>query len=248
MDLAERMKIYEAVNKTTLPLNSFVIIRVDGRAFHTFTSQFEKPFSHVILNAMDNATIGLCKEVQNAVVGYVQSDEISILMYDGRNRHTQPWFKNEVEKIVSLSASNASGNFNRAMERYYFDKYNSVTDFFDKRPIAEFDSRVFVLPNIDEVVNYFLWRQQDAVRNSIQGLGQKYFSENKMKNKNTDMVQEMLFSEHGINWNDLSVRNKRGGMCVKTENGWKMVDVPHIVCDEENEFYSLIKNKTAKTI
>ena len=88
MDLSERMKTYEAVNKTTLPLNSFVIIRVDGRAFHNFTRQFEKPFSDVILNAMDRATIGLCKEVQNAVVGYVQSDEISILMYDGCNRHS----------------------------------------------------------------------------------------------------------------------------------------------------------------
>ncbi len=245
MNLGDRFKRYEAVNKTLLPLNSYVIVRIDGRAFHTYTKKFEKPFDKKIIDTMDYVTGELCNNMQNAVLGYVQSDEISILMYDGNNIESQPWFNNEVEKIVSISASIATASFNQYMMLRKLYEMGSNCDLLDfelllKSKQAEFDSRVFVLPNVDEVVNYFLWRYRDWVRNSINTVGQKYFSHKQLHKKSTDQVQEMLFQEKGINWNNFSIREKRGGLCAKTPNGWKMVEMPHVVCNKENDFYKLI--------
>jgi tRNA(His) guanylyltransferase len=246
MNLGDRFKRYEAVNKTLLPLNSYVIVRIDGRCFKTYTKGFEKPFDQKIMDTMDHVTKQLCINMQNVVLGYVQSDEISILMYDGNNVESQPWFNNEVEKIVSISASIATASFNQYMMLRKLYEMGGNCDLLDfeillKSKQAEFDSRVFVLPNVDEVVNYILWRYRDWVRNSINTVGQKYFSAKQLHKKSTDEVQEMLFQEKGINWNNYSVREKRGGLCYKTENGWQMIEMPHVVCNEENEFYKLIK-------
>lgn len=246
MNLGQRMKRYEAVNQTLLPLNSYVIVRVDGRAFHTYTKGFDKPFDKKIMDTMDYVTQQLCIDMQNAVLGYVQSDEISILMYDGKDVESQPWFNNEVEKIVSNSASTATASFNQYMMLRKLYDMKGYYDLLDmemllKSQQAKFDSRVFVLPNVDEVTNYILWRYRDWVRNSINTVGQKYFSDKQLHKKSTDEVQEMLFQEKGINWNNYSIREKRGGLCYKTENGWQMIEMPHVVCDPENEFYKLIK-------
>jgi tRNA(His) 5'-end guanylyltransferase len=243
--LGTRMKRYEAVNQSLLPLHSYVVVRVDGRAFHTYTAKMGKPFDAQLMATMDATTIALCKEMQNAVLGYVQSDEISILLYD-KGINTQPWFDNEVEKIVSVSASIATSTFNQQITLAKFEQMiaNGTTLDIIKALLtskqAQFDSRVFVLPNVDEVVNYFLWRYRDWTRNSINTVGQTLLGKSATKFKTTNQVQEMLFEQKGVNWNDYSIREKRGGLCVKTDNGWKMVEMPHVVCEPENEFYKLI--------
>lgn len=249
--LGKRMKRYEAVNQTLLPLNSYVIVRCDARAFHTYTKKLKHPFDEQLIEDMDATCKALCMDMQNAVLGYVQSDEISILMYDGVNPESEPWFGNEVEKIVSISASIATAAFNQlrtqsAVQKAFFTNHNFFTEkweaIYDATNIvqAQFDSRVFVLPNVDEVVNYFLWRMRDCVINSISSVGQANFKYKELFKKSTNEVQEMLFSQKGINWNEFPIRQKRGGLCVKTEQGWQMVDVPHIVCEPNNEFYKMI--------
>lgn len=243
--LGTRMKRYEAVNQSLLPLHSYVVVRVDGRAFHTYTAKMGKPFDTQLMETMDATTIALCKEMQNAVLGYVQSDEISILLYD-KGINTQPWFDNEVEKIVSVSASIATSTFNQQMTLTKFDQMiaNGTTVDIIRSLLtskqAQFDSRVFVLPNVDEVVNYFLWRYRDWTRNSINTVGQTLLGKSATKFKTTNQVQEMLFEQKGVNWNDYSIREKRGGLCVKADGGWKMVEMPHVACQPENDFYKLI--------
>ena len=207
--LGNRMKAYEEVNLHHLTRRMPLVIRVDGKAFHTFTRKngFEKPFDKNFMTAM-LVGVGreLIGEIQGSKLAYVQSDEISVLATDYENLDTQAWFEKNLQKMVSVSASVATACFN-----VYWD--------VNRIPISEyglFDSRAFVLPK-EEVCNYFIWRQKDAVRNSIQGLGQANFSHKEMAGLNNDQVQEKLFQEKGINWNDLDVWKKRGACLYKNQ-------------------------------
>lgn len=204
--LGDRMKGYEATSQSKLLRRTPVIIRLDGKAFHTWTKQLpnfdaslrEGPFSDVMHWAMTYTTQSLLNNIQNAVFAYTQSDEISILLNDWKKLETDQWFDAKVQKMASVSASMATGYFNQAVtnENYNFS-------------LALFDARVFNIPR-EEVTNYFIWRQQDATRNSIQMLGRFYFSHNQMNNKNVSQVQDMLMAEHNVNWNDLETWKKRG--------------------------------------
>jgi tRNA(His) 5'-end guanylyltransferase len=148
---------------------------------------------------MSQTAATLVQNIQNARLAYTQSDEISILMNDWGKLTTEAWFDNGIQKMVSVSASMATAKFNVA-----------VSDQGNFSPtMALFDARVFNIPK-EEVANYFIWRQQDATRNSINMLGQFYFSHKELQGKTTDEVQEMLFSKHGVNWNDIPTWQKRG--------------------------------------
>jgi tRNA(His) 5'-end guanylyltransferase len=168
-----------------------VILRVDGKAFHTLTKGFQKPFDVMIEAAMSEVALKLCADVSGAVFAYRQSDEVSVLIRSNQNLGTQPWFGNNVQKIVSVAASIASTVATRVLTK-----------------AALFDARVFVLPE-DDVVNYFIWRQQDATRNSIQGLAQSLASHKECFGKDQAALQELCFSR-GVNWNDLPTKRKRG--------------------------------------
>lgn len=218
--LEERMKQYEACSKISLMRRSPVIIRIDGRAFHTFTRRLDKPFDVTIERSMTSTMQYLCKNISGCVLGYTQSDEISLVLCDYQTIDRQPWFGNELQKLVSVSASMATLAFNRA----FADETDPDTSPF--RAVlaftATFDARAFTLPR-DEVTNYLIWRQQDATRNSIQSVGHANFSEKKMHGLNMDEIQEKLFQEKGINWGmDFSNYQKRGACCVKSEFGWKI--------------------------
>lgn len=222
MDLDVRMKKYEFVSRNYLTNKIPVIIRIDGRAFHTFTKGFNKPFDDLLSSVMAQTTEFLCRNIQNCVFGYTQSDEISLLLIDSKTIETSPWFDNCVQKIVSLSSSMTTLYFNRGFEK----NMGSTNPLYltSNQKGATFDSRAFNIPK-EEVVNYFIWRQEDATRNSIQMLGQSNFSNKQLQNKSCDNIQEMLFQEKGINWNNLPTKNKRGVACYKiptnisTENG-----------------------------
>lgn len=229
-DLAKRMKnYYETVSKTKLVRRMPVIIRIDGKAFHTFTRGFNKPFDEAMMSSMWHTTKYLCENIQNCVLGYTQSDEISLLLIDYKTFGTAAWFDNEVQKMCSISASLATLEFNRAFYDYYA-KVFAVNEDPDSNELkflntyisaytrgACFDSRCFNIPR-EEVTNYFYWRQLDATRNSIEAVGQHYFSHKELLNKGCNAIQDMLHEQKGINWNDYPTPEKRGVCCIKTKS------------------------------
>ena len=213
-NLGDRMKGYERVTKNKLVRRTPVILRLDGKAFHTWTkvlpyldpSMETSPFSEMMHDCMSITAFELASNIQNATLTYTQSDEISILLNDWKGLKTEQWFDGNIQKMVSISASMATAYFNERMQAH-----NEAALEIDKQvlPPAFFDARVFNIPK-EEVANYFVWRQQDATRNSINMLGQNYFSHKELQKKNTDQVQEMLFSKYGVNWNDIPTWQKRG--------------------------------------
>jgi tRNA(His) 5'-end guanylyltransferase len=214
--LGDRMKAYETVSKSKLLRRTPVIIRLDGKAFHTWTRHLRDvdesldicPYSSKMHGLMRSTTQYLMDNIQNAVLGYSQSDEISILLNDWKKLNTDQWFDGTIQKIASVSASAATAAFNDKVRE------NDDRNFL---PLALFDARVFNVPK-EEVVNYFVWRQQDATRNSIQMLGQFYFSHKQMHGKNVSNIQDMLMESHQENWNDIDTWKKRG-FCV-TPDGY----------------------------
>lgn len=230
--LGTRMKDYEATFQTNVMKRTPVIVRLDGRAFHTYVRKIRKldpttttvPFSVIMHDVMNATTKFLVENVQNCAIGYTQSDEISLLMRDWDFHETQQFFDGKVQKIVSITASMASNAFN-----FYLSKYLTAQSPSD---LAQFDSRVYNLPK-EEVTNYFIWRQQDASRNSVQMLGHFHFSQKQMHGKNNSQVQDMLMLESGVNWNDLPTWMKRGS-CVVSRLGVTVDDEIPVFTQDRN--------------
>jgi tRNA(His) 5'-end guanylyltransferase len=179
-------------------------MRLDGRAFHTFTRGMERPLDERMVHCMVETAKYLCKEVSGCKIAYTQSDEISLLLVDYQNLQTQGWFDNEVQKTCSIAASMASVKF--------YEEY--VKRFGYPKSLPSFDCRVWNVPQ-SEVCNYFIWRQQDATRNSIAMLAQKYFSHKQLHKVNSNMMQNMLLARENVNWNDCPTAQKRGIAIVK---------------------------------
>jgi tRNA(His) 5'-end guanylyltransferase len=217
--LGDRMKeFYEDRTRIKLPRRTFTIIRIDGKAFHTYTKGLERPFDEGLIEDMNATTAYLCKNIQGAKFGYVQSDEISLVLTDFDDLGTHAWFDNNLQKMVSVAASMATAEFNKLRLTRYMK--NSMifleSEDIEKFKMAEFDARAFQIPFIDEVENYFIWRQQDAVRNSISSVAQSLYSPKQLHGVKTDQMQEMIFQK-GINWNDYDFRKKRGAVIAKVE-------------------------------
>ena len=206
--LGDRMKQYEQVNKAFLPRRTYIVIRVDGKAFHSYLRHAEKPFDSSVMEIMDETAQALCKEVSGTVFAYTQSDEISLLLQDFASVHTEPWFGGNVQKMASVAASTATAAFN-------WEMFKRGPDVMFQPGKAMFDARVFTIPDPVEVANYFLWRQRDAVRNSISMAAQAHFSHKELQGLNGNQMQEKLWQEKKVNWNDYPGRAKRGGICVK---------------------------------
>jgi tRNA(His) 5'-end guanylyltransferase len=194
------MKEYEAVTLFVLPRRTYTILRVDGRAFHTYLRDAEKPFDMSFVADMGSVAQALCEEITGTVFAYAQSDEISLLITDFGRPDTQPWFGGVVQKMVSVAASVATARLNQM------------------RPsgsTALFDARVYTIPDPVEVANYFLWRQRDTVRNSISMAAQAHFSHKELQGVNGGEMQDMLFTQKNINWNDYPDSTKRGRVCTR---------------------------------
>jgi tRNA(His) 5'-end guanylyltransferase len=238
-NLGTRMKTYyEQIPKTKLMRRTPVIIRIDGKAFHTFTRGFQKPFDEVLIESMQETTKYLCENIQGCVLGYTQSDEISLVLVDYQKLETSAWFDYEVQKMCSIAASMATLAFNRYFventknealvfteewleddefnPNYRNKKLRELWLVHDKavKKGAMFDARVFNIPK-EEVTNYIYWRQLDATRNSIQMVGQVNFSHKELQNKSCNDIQDMLITQKGVNWNDLPTYQKRGSCIVK---------------------------------
>lgn len=226
-DLGTRMKtFYENIPKTKLMRRTPVAIRIDGKAFHTFTRGFEKPFDSILIKTMQETTKYLCENIQGCILGYTQSDEITLILIDYRKLTTSAWFDYEVQKMCSIAASMATMAFNKFFYQNAIVNYANIAkmDTPDYCAILEkaaekgamFDARCFNIPK-EEVTNLIYWRQLDAARNSVQMVGQANFSHNELQDKTCSDIQDMLMLQKGINWNDFPTYQKRGAAVVKNK-------------------------------
>jgi tRNA(His) guanylyltransferase len=202
--LGDRIKSqYEDRTRMFIPRRTYTIIRVDGKAFHTLTRGFNKPFDYRLMEMMDETAIAMCKEIQGAKFAYTQSDEISILLTDFEKITTSAWFDGNIQKMVSIASACATANFNMQMLKRGL-----------QNKMAMFDARVFTIPDPVEVENYFIWRQQDATRNSVQMAARSVYSHKECDNKNIPALHDLLHAK-GINWNNYYSGEKRGRCIVK---------------------------------
>ena len=221
--LGDRMKEnYENRSKTYLVRRTPVIVRLDGKSFHTFTKGFKKPYDEIFHNAMNNTLKYLCENIQGCKFGYTQSDEITLLLMDDDTLTTDAFFDYNVQKVCSITASMATMAFNKFFNKFFneifiysIDESKTYVDALsNKIGIAMFDSRCFNIPR-EEIENCFIWRQQDCTRNAIQMLGQTNFSHKELQGKSCNDIQDMLMLQKGINFNDMPTEFKRGVCCVK---------------------------------
>ena len=245
--LGDRMKNnYENITRYYLTRRMPVIIRVDGRSFHTFTKGFKKPFDDVLVKTMQDTMKYLCENIQGCVLGYTQSDEISLILTDYAELTTDAWFGNNLQKMCSVSASMATLAFNKAFNdniiKYIDNNLDAdcgvTKDLTEYTKIlinarnkgAMFDSRVFTIPK-EEVCNYFIWRQPDSTRNSIQSVGQANFSQRELNGKSCNDIQDMLMMQKSINWNNYATTLKRGSCCIKIDDSITKYDEVGNICD-----------------
>ncbi len=209
--LGDRMKKYEEVSRTYLIPRSYVCIRVDGRSFHTWSRGLDNPFDKGLIQDMDNTAIFLCENIQNVKVGYVQSDEISVITSNFDNFETDTFFDGNIQKISSIVASMATAKFNDLR------KTRLVNEGIKRgnEKLAMFDCRCWNVPNHWEAYNTLVWRQQDAIRNSISSVSQHHYSHKALHGKSQSMMHEMLH-EKGINWaTDFTDGEKNGRIITK---------------------------------
>lgn len=241
-NLGDRMKgAYEDRTRYKLPRRGYTIIRIDGKAFHTYTKGLERPFDKGLIKDMNLTAAHLCKNIMGCKLAYVQSDEISLVLTDFDTHETQAWFDNNIQKMVSIAAAMATAKFNQLrMLRKSTESDGEhppmdllTTYEIDKINFAMFDARVFQVPTKNEAINYLIWRQQDAVRNSIQLVAQSHYSHKELHKKNTSELQDMIHDK-GDNWNDYSPRQKRGSVIRKITEIYEYTPISADIMEDGN--------------
>lgn len=248
LSLGDRMKkYYESRSKIKLLRRIYTLVRVDGQAFKTYTSNLKRPFDEGLMEDMEEATKHACSKIQGAKFGYVQSDEITILITDFEDINTDAWFDNDIQKLTSLTASYVATKFNqlriiRALSNNYsvgdegMVQSKPVIELIQKIKLADFDSRAFQLPTKTEVENYFIWRQQDIIRNSISSAARVHFSAKILEKVNSDGKIYML-KEKGIIWDEIDRYYKNGRLIYKDTSSqrkeWTVTSLPKFTEDKE---------------
>jgi tRNA(His) guanylyltransferase len=219
-ELGDRMKSnYEDRTRYSLPRRTYTILRLDGKAFHTYTRGLNKPFDNDLSEDIDGAIIDRLPHIQGAKFAYTQSDEISILVTDFGLPGTSAWFDGNLQKMVSVSSSILTAHFNsrrqiRGISKLKNEGIGGVGNFIEH---AYFDCRAFTIPDKIEVMNYFRWRQQDCCRNSMSMVAQSKFSHKELQGKSQSQMHDMLHNI-GVNWaTDYSDGHKNGRMIIKEE-------------------------------
>jgi len=242
--LGDRMKGYENVNRSYLMKRMPVIIRLDGKAFHTYTRGCDKPYDELLHTVRKTTLQYLCENIQGVVFGYSQSDELSLVLKDWQTLTTSAWFDNNLQKLASVSASMCTMFWNKIISE---DILTAATDCEGTTPYpvinnnAVFDSRTFNLPK-EEVVNYLVWRQQDWERNSVQMLAQSLYPQRELHGLSCPELITKVESEHGIVWGNFEPWMKQGEVWVKgkglMESGCifkdSRVELESILNQEEN--------------
>ena len=238
-----RMKRYESVSDVYLMRRTPVILRLDGSHFHTYTRGFEKPFDNVLITTMQKTMEALCNDIQGAVFGYTQSDEITIVLCDYKTLETSAWFDNRLEKLCSVGASKASRYFNKFFMEIVEEKISTDESLSEKLRdkyrsryfTADFDCRAFNIPK-EEVCNCVIWRQNDAEKNSIQSLAQSLYSHKELNGLKCNQLQNKMFTEKGVNWSELPTYCKRGSACIKDNNGKWFIDYDMPILKENRDY------------
>jgi tRNA(His) guanylyltransferase len=215
--LGDRMKAYEKVYRYEFPNRTYIILRFDGRSFSKYTKQFDRPFDDNMRECMDYAAKELCKEISGARFAYVQSDEISVLVTNVDKIDMQIWFGGVKSKMESVGASIVSNAFNKRLMQIRRDECGYAADLWDmfaSFKFAQFDGRGYLIPDRQEVGNYFVWRQSDCVRNSISMCAYSMLKGNR-NGLTTSIMQDRLMAECNFNWNDLDAGYKRGRLITK---------------------------------
>lgn len=197
-NFGDRMKAYEKRESITLMPFVPVVVRIDGKRFSKWTQGLERPYDKRLTDLMVGVTKRLVEET-GAVTGYTQSDEIT-LVFVNTNAKSEIFLGGRVQKMTSILASMATAWFNEAVPEAIPEKAGKL---------ALFDCRVWSVPNMGEAANAFLWREQDATRNSIQGAARSVYSHKACHKRSTSELQDMLMVR-GINWNDYPSFFKRG--------------------------------------
>lgn len=252
-DLGKRIKEqYEDRTRFSIPRRTFSIIRLDGKAFHTYTKNLKKPFDNRLTIDIDGAVIALMKHIQGAKFAYCQSDEISILLTDFEDIKTNMWFDGNIQKITSVSASIMTAEFNRLRfltrlgpasfeERpielsqglgpvephYYYDPGD--IQVADEQPLAYFDARLFTIPDRIEVMNYFIWRNQDCMRNAVSMVAQSFFSHKELHKKSTRDKLQMLEAKQ-VSLNNYWPEHQFGRFIIKNTK-WEPANCRIVDCE-----------------
>lgn len=233
--LGDRMKDYENITRNYLTRRIPVVLRIDGKAFHTYTKNFERPFDKRISDAMCASAEFLMSSAQGSKIGYLQSDECSIILTDYDTLDTDAWFGYNVQKMCSVTSSIFTATFN-----HIIDQSASKDASY---PLAHFDCRAFSLPE-DEIQNYLLCRQKDWIRNSITGYARVFYSEKELHGKKIPDIHEMLCQKNK-NWNDLDSVWKNGTTLYREidPEGHKSIEMCNIQFSAQKEFVQNILKK-----
>jgi tRNA(His) 5'-end guanylyltransferase len=216
MTLAQRMQFYRDQTNYKLEKKTPIIINLDGRSFSKYCKQFNKPFDREFVALMNYTAEYLVENISGARFAYVQSDEISIYVIENDTEESEPWFGNRLLKFVSLSAAMATGYFNRELisRRVSADESRMGYDIYNHK-LAEFDSRAWNVPELNDVFAWFLYRQIDCVRSSKNMTARTYFSHRKLDKLTIDQQISLLKIEEGIDWNEFDEGWKYGRFVYK---------------------------------
>jgi len=210
--LGDRMKKYERISQSDLMRRTPVIVRLDGKAFHTYTRGCDKPFDMDLHQIRQQTLQHLCETIQGCIIGYSQSDELSLVLKDWDTYDTSAWFDNNLQKIVSVTASECTARWN---ELVYMQPISETPPLASKvRGFAKFDSRAFNVPK-EEVINYLIWRQGDWERNSVQMLARAYYSHKQCHGKSCKELITLIEQEHNIVWGNLATWKKQGETWIR---------------------------------
>jgi tRNA(His) guanylyltransferase len=232
-ELGDRIKTnFEDALRIRLPRRTHVVIRIDGRRFHTFTKTLQRPYDRRLADALDTAALALAPEMSGCRLGFGQSDEYSFLLTDFASEHENMWFDGNVQKIVSVAASIFTAHFTVAFGPVAFGLGASAP--------AAFDARVMVIPRRADVEQYFIWRQQDATANSLNMLSSAHYSHAELLGKSTAEKHDLLHAK-GINWSHAETSFKRGRVIrPATVGGWEVDLEPPIFTRERQYLARLI--------
>lgn len=208
---------YENRTRYMLPRRTYTLLRIDGKSFHTYTRGLRKPFDKELFDDMDAAIIAMMPQIQGAAFAYTQSDEISVLLTDFAKPTTSAWFDGNLQKVSSVATSIITAEFNRL--RLKMERQGSI----HVHPMAYFDCRAFTIPDRIEVMNYFIWRNQDCIRNSISMAAQSLFSHKELQGQSTENMLKMI-GQKSVDWQLAYSAGERNGRVIVKEYNYRPME------------------------
>lgn len=212
-NLKDKCNYYRDLTDYKLMPNCYIMVMIDGKNFSKLVkNKFNKPFDDWFISTMDKTAVHLCKEVQNCVCAFVQSDEISLIIKD--NTLTSSPFDGRLCKLQSVIPSIATAFFNKELIRRNLISGMNIDDITNM-PDYCFDCKAWTVPSINDAMSWILYRQIDCIRNSKQQFAQTYMTHKSLLNKDTDMQVVLCLETTGNDWNAIENNKKYGRLFYK---------------------------------